>query len=88
MNETAITIIGEYINTRDIKSYARWAAEEIIERNIESLNSIVFKYAEPRPPVEIILEFIDEMENFFKFNNEPLFLVAKETAEDILLLFL
>jgi hypothetical protein len=77
-------------------SYARWAAYEIIDRlnnEAERLPShITGSSREPIPPVDIIAGFIEEMEVYkcdgCKKQYRHIFSIAKEVADDIILLFL
>ena len=77
-------------------SYARWAAYEIIDRlnaEAEHLPShITGSLREPISPVDIIAGFIDDMERYI-YNgcgekHKRIFTIAKEVADDIILLFL
>lgn len=115
MCDTAISIIGEYVNERlcvsdyisqmnhedskkhlEFLSYARWAADEIMGRlneEAERLPShITGSWREPIPPVDIIAGFIEEMEVYecdgCKKQYRHIFSIAKEVADDIVLLFL
>lgn len=77
-------------------SYARWAAYEIIERlNNEAERlppHITGSWREPIPPIDIIAGFIDEMECYIydgcDEKHERIFTIAKDVAEDIIILFL
>lgn len=77
-------------------SYARWAAYEIIERlNNEAERlppHITGSWREPIPPIDIIAGFIDDMECYIydgcDEKHERIFTIAKDVAEDIILLFL
>jgi hypothetical protein len=77
-------------------SYARWAAYEIIDRlntEAERLPShITGSLREPVPPVDIIAGFMDDMEyciyNGCSEKHERIFTIAKDVADDIILLFL
>ena len=75
-------------------SYARWAAYEIIDRlntEAERLPSCITG-REPVPPVDIIAEFMDDLENYIydscSEKHERIFTIAKDVADDIILLFL
>ena len=90
------------VNPKKIKeyledlSYARWAAYEIIDRlntEAERLPShITGSLREPVPPVDIIAGFMDEMEcciyDGCSEKHERIFTIAKDVANDIILLFL
>lgn len=97
MKEQAVLAIQEYIDlylfepkitwpelefTR--RSYSRWAANEILER--------IKKDEYGRNPLDIIEEFMNEMDQYSELNNDhsvySIFIVAKEEAEDIAFLFL
>lgn len=77
-------------------SYARWAAYEIIDRlntEAERLPShITGSLREPVPPVDIIAGFMDDMEcciyDGCSEKHERIFTIAKDVADDIILLFL
>ncbi len=77
-------------------SYARWAAYEIIDRlntEAERLPShITGSLREPVLPVDIIAGFIDDLESYIydgcSDKHERIFTIAKEVADDIVLLFL
>ncbi len=77
-------------------SYARWAAYEIIDRlnnEAERLPShITGSWREPVPPVDIIAGFMDDMECYIYDGcgekHEHIFTIAKDVADDIILLFL
>ena len=96
MNELAVSVIQEYIDKYlfeprsnwpkyefNVRSYSRWAANEIIER---------IQNDSDRSPVNIISEFIREVdlcsEKTPTNQSQLIFAVAKETAIDIILLFL
>lgn len=77
-------------------SYARWAAYEIMDRlntEAERLPShITGSLREPVPPVDIIAGFMDDMECYMydgcSEKHKRIFSIAKEVADDIVLLFL
>lgn len=77
-------------------SYARWAAYEIMERlNNEAERlppHITGSWRELIPPIDIIAGFIDDMECYIydgcDEKHEHIFTIAKDVAEDIILLFL
>jgi len=77
-------------------SYARWAAYEIMDRlnnEAERLPShITGSLREPVPPVDIIAGFMDDMESCIydgcSEKHERIFTIAKDVADDIILLFL
>ena len=77
-------------------SYARWAAYEIIDRlntEAERLPShITGSLREPVLPIDIIAGFIDDMEYCIydgcSEKHERIFTIAKDVADDIILLFL
>jgi len=77
-------------------SYARWAAYEIIDRlntEAERLPShITGSLREPVPPVDIITGFMDDLESYIydgcSEKHERIFTIAKDVADDIILLFL
>lgn len=81
-------------NEFNTRCYSRWAADELIFRmEIESeilpdhISGII-----PKSPLKIIEDFIDEMEFFQKttsnLKHRTMFSEAKDTAIDIVLLFL
>ena len=80
----------------DFLSYAKWAADEIMWRlnaEAERLPShITGIWREPIPPIDILAGFIDEMDVYIcdgcKEQRKHIFSIAKEVAEDIILLFL
>jgi len=67
-----------YFNQR---SYSRWAANEILELVMDNPFST---------PIDIIEEFIIKMDYFscIDLSTSLIFSIAKDTAEDILYLFL
>lgn len=77
-------------------SYAKWAAYEIIDRlNTEAERlppHITGSLREPVPPVDIIAGFMDDMECYIYDGcgekHEHIFTIAKDVADDIILLFL
>ena len=77
-------------------SYTKWAADEIIVRlneEAERLPShITGSLREPIPPVDIIAGFIEDMEVYMcngrKKRYKHIFSIAKDVANDIILLFL
>lgn len=77
-------------------SYARWAAYEITDRlntEAERLPShITGSLREPVPPVDIIAGFMDDLESYIydgcSEKHERIFTIAKDVADDIILLFL
>ena len=77
-------------------SYARWAAYEIVERLNDEAERlpphITGSWREPIPPVDIIAGFLDDLECYSyagcSKKHEQIFSVAKEVANDIILLFL
>jgi len=77
-------------------SYARWAAYEIMERlntEAERLPShITGSLREPVPPVDIIAGFMDDMKRCIydgcSEKHERIFTIAKDVADDVILLFL
>lgn len=96
MNELAVSVIQEYINKYlfeprsnwpmyefNVRSYSRWAANEIIGR---------IQNDSDRSPVNVISEFIREVDLYSEKTptnqSQLIFSVAKETAIDIILLFL
>jgi len=75
-------------------SYAKWAAYEIIDRlnaEAERLPSSLTG-REPIPPIDIIAEFMDDLENYIydgcSEKHERIFTIAKDFADEIILLFL
>lgn len=64
------------------RTYSRWAATEILERI----------RIDDRDPLDVIEEFSNEMDRYFElsdgYDNYYIFIVAKETADDIAYLFL
>ena len=88
------------VNPKEIKeyfeglSYARWAAYEIVDRlnaEAERLPSCITG-REPVPPVDIIAGFMDDLESYIydgcSEKHERMFTIAKDVADDIILLFL
>ena len=65
------------------RSYSRWAASEILQRLKEGGNLT---------PIEIVEEFIDEMDDFSCLNDRResklIFSIARDAGKDILCLFL
>jgi len=78
------------------RSYSRWAAYElqghIIEESLRLPPHLTITGREQKTPIEIIEEFISEMDYFSEMNgnirSQFIFSVAKETAKEILDLFL
>ena len=77
-------------------SYAKWAADEIMWRlnaEAERLPShITGIWRAPVPPIDIIAGFIEDMDVYMcdgrKKRYKHIFSIAKDVAEDIILLFL
>lgn len=97
MKEVAVSVIQEYIDEYlfepsitwpdsefNRRSYSRWAAEEILSRVIQEPSN--------RDPLDIIEEFANEMDRYLDYSDDKaiyfIFIVAKETAEDVAFLFL
>lgn len=95
MNEVVTTIIQEYIDKYlfepastwpkhefNLRTYSRWAANELLER---------VKNRKSESPIDTIGEFIDEMDNYSEVGDDKytrlIFAIARETAEEIALLF-
>lgn len=107
MNEAAVSVIREYIEKClfepnfnwpkyefDLRSYSRWAANEILERVIEETlrpPPNISGY-ETKSPINIIKEFIEEMDDFYEVSDSKriqyICSIAREAAKDILYLFL
>jgi hypothetical protein len=76
-----------------IQSYSRWAANEILDRIIKEASKLPYHISgkELIPPVQIIVEFVDEMDYYADLNNEETFTgierfsVAREAAKELLL---
>jgi hypothetical protein len=94
MNEAVILILQDYISEHLFepgpnwpsyyfaeRSYSRWVANEIIER---------VKAQPLTAPIIVIEDFIRELDNCYSANeqNEMLFSIARDAAEDIISLFL
>lgn len=61
------------------RSYSKWATDEILDTIRKN----------PQKPVDLILnEFIDKCDYFATLDKNLMFFAAKETAEDILYIFL
>lgn len=108
MYDRAIKTIREYIDKNlpeldsiypkyefDTRSYARWAANEILERLIMEDASSLPCYItgeEPRSVLEIINEFIAEVDYYFYIStdvrSQEMFNIAVNTANYIKHLFL
>ena len=103
MCDMAISIISKYVDEHlcakeyfEDLSYARWAAYEIVDRlntEAERLPShITGSLREPVPPVDIIAGFMDDIEcciyDGCSEKHERIFTIAKDVADDIILLFL
>jgi len=77
-------------------SYARWAAYEIMERLNDEAERlpphITGSWREPIPPVDIIADFLDEMECYIydgcSEQHERIFSIAKNVGDQLILLFL
>lgn len=107
MYELAISLIGEYIE-KEIpepnknwpneffkeRSYARWAANEILLRVIEEelQPPVHITGRDPLTPVDIIIEFKSEMEFYYETcTNDRLrnaILIAIDTVDEIGCLFI
>jgi hypothetical protein len=74
------------------RSYSRWAAYEIQERIMEEMLRLPSHITEreSRSPIDVILEFMDSMDSCSEDYKKTAFIfsIAKDTAEDILGLFL
>lgn len=107
MHETAVLVIQEYVDEClyipllhwpkdefDERCYSRWAANEILERIIEETTRLpqFITGREPMSPLDIIIEFISEVDYCMDVSEDKrtrqLFSAAKDTATDIVLLFL
>lgn len=78
-----------------IRSYSRWAVNELIDRLIEEADLYPFYIfeREHKEPLDVIREFVDDMDGYCELsedNNDSrlIFSVAREVGEDILYLFL
>lgn len=97
MKEAIVSALQEYIDEYlfepgknwpkeefNRRSYSRWAANEIMERLLREMDI--------RDPLDIIEEFSDEMDRCLDLSENRdiyfIFIVAKETADDIAFLFL
>jgi len=77
-------------------SYARWAAYEIMERLNDEAERlpphITGSWREPIQPVDIIADFLDEMECYIydgcSEQHERIFSIAKNVGDQLILLFL
>lgn len=95
MNEVAISMIRDYMDQClfepsfnwpgwefDRRIYSRWAANEILERVTK--NPML-------SPIDAIDQFMDEMDDHSEVSDDRnfqfIFIIARETAEDIGLLF-
>ena len=91
MNELAMSIVREYIDTYlfepqinwpkyefNVRSYSRWAAYEILGR--------IANYMSTCDPVIVISEFMDEMDEYLEMSElrevRLLYSTARETAEE------
>lgn len=107
MYEQAIFTIQNYINAYlpeldtpypkykfNTRSYARWAANEIIDRLILEDSKLPphISGKEPASVIEMIEEFIRELEYYFSISDDvdrqEMFNIAENTAKYILHLFL
>jgi hypothetical protein len=76
------------------RSYSRWAAEELISRFIrqEEVRPWEVLIYDFKTPIEIISELINELEEFSKSGQnektKAIFTIAKDSATEILYLFL
>lgn len=78
------------------RSYSRWAAYElqgrIIEESLRLPPHLTITGREQKTPIEIVEEFISEMDYFSEINDNRssqfMFSIARETARRILDLFL
>ena len=105
--DEAITVIQDYIQETLFepesdwpksefyaRCYARWAANEILERLIKEDMKLpsYLTGKKKRRPFDIIKEFIDEMDYYSEIGeckqSRYIFAIAKNTAIDIILLFL
>lgn len=98
MHELSASLIREYVDIRlsnqddkwfrrghgfSLISYSKWAADELLVRIMEESFRL-----EPRTSVEIVEDFIDEMDVFIELSSterpDLIFTIAKEIAEHIL----
>lgn len=72
-----------------VQIYSRWAAYEILERMINEISKPPQHISgiKRRSTVEIIDEFIDEMEYYYELSENLIFYVARNAAMNILTLF-
>lgn len=106
MNEQDISKLEQYIETylfvpsvgwlRDafnVQIYSRWAANEILYRMMDEATKVPEHISgiPQRSTLEIIDEFIDEVEYCYEITKKPnaklIFYVAANAAKNILILF-
>lgn len=85
--------IGWFKDAFDVQVYSRWAANEILLRMMDEEMKLPphISGVERRSTVEIIDEFIDEVEYCYLASKDPrkkmIFYVATNAAKNILILF-
>lgn len=78
----------------DKRCYSRWAANEILERLIDETMRLpqFITGRESKSPLDIISEFISELDYYVDISEDKrtrlIFSAAKDTATEIILLFL
>lgn len=97
MKEAAVLAIQEYIDEYLFeprinwpkeefirRSYSRWAADEILAR--------IENDTEHQNPLDIIEKFMNDMDRYAELSDDresyPIFVIAREEAEEIAFLFL
>ena len=107
MDDTAVWTIQKYIDDYlfeprsnwprhylDQRSYSRWAAYEIQNRIMEEISRLPTHITgrDPVSPIDIILEFISDMDYYHGLSDNKksnlIFSIAIDTAKNILYLFL
>lgn len=77
----------------DVRAYSRWAVDEILERMMHEAMKLPEHISgiEQRSAVEIVREFMDEMQDAYfesrDINRKSIFFIAMDTARTILALF-
>lgn len=106
MNQVAISIVQEYADENFFeplknwpknefirRSYSRWALQEILSRLMEQEDILPWDtFFRMRSPIEVISEFIDELDSYVEISRDEktrlIFSIARDSAEDALCLFL
>ncbi len=75
------------------RCYERWAVDELAERMLDEADLLPFHISgrEHKDPIEVIREFVDEMDGYCDMSDDrkswSIFSIARDVGEEILDLF-